>query len=68
VRGFLALLDLLTPPGWAVVGLVVWLATYDARRRSETVLLADFGIPEWRLALVAALPPAVLEVLIGLLT
>jgi hypothetical protein len=64
----LALVGLLAPPGWAVVVLVAGLAIYDARRRSETVLLADFGIPEWRLAVVAALPAALMETLIGLLT
>jgi len=68
VRGLLAVLKLLTPPGWAVVVLVAGLAAHDARRRSETVLLANLGIPEWHLALIAALPPAVMETLIGLFT
>lgn len=68
MRGLLALVELLTPPGWAVVVLVAGLAAYDARRRVETVWLANLGIPEWRLALIAALPPAVMEAAIGLLT
>ncbi len=48
--------------------LVAGLAAYDARRQSETVLLANLGIPEWRLAVIAALPPALMETVIGLLT
>ena len=46
------------------VGLVLataFFTTFDGRRHGETVFLANLGIPEWRLAAVAAVPPLVLE-------
>lgn len=69
VRGFLLFLGFLVPSPSAAVGIVVltaWLGAYDARRSSETILLANLGIAEWKLALVAAVPAALFELTIQL--
>lgn len=69
VRGLLLFVGLTVataPVALAIVALTAWLATLDGRRHGETVLLANLGIPEWRLAAVAAAPPAVFETAVRL--
>lgn len=44
-----------------LVGLLVWI---DTRRRNEDLLLANLGVPRWRLCLLGVAPPAGLEVLL----
>jgi uncharacterized membrane protein len=50
----------------AIVSLTAWLTTLEARRYSETVLLANLGISEWRLFALGAVPAAVLETVVRL--
>jgi len=52
----------LEPPAMlAVVAVVAWLTSLHGRRTSEHVFLANLGVPEWVLVIVAALPPSLLE-------
>jgi len=50
-----------------VVALTVGLTTWDGRRLSEHVFLANLGIPVWVLALAAAVPPLSCELTIRFL-
>ena len=56
------------PAALAVVALTAGLTAIDGRQHSETVLLANLGVPEWHLVLLAMLPPAVFEAVIQALT
>ena len=80
VRGLLLVAGLLLPtlpgavqlvptlPGaGAVVALTALLTALDGRRHSETVLLANLGVPESRLVLIAMIPPGALETMIQVL-
>ena len=71
VRGAAFLLFGLTVPALPAAGLVValtvGLTTWDGRRLSEHVFLANLGIPVWVLALAAAVPPLSCELTIRFL-
>jgi hypothetical protein len=70
IRGFLLFVGLTVPSLPAAVGIVTltaWLTVWDGRRHGETVLLANLGVPQWRLAVVAALPAVVFETVIQVL-
>lgn len=67
LRGFLLFLGLTIPAipnAIAIVALTAWLTTRDGLRHGETVLLANLGVPGWRLGVVAAIAPAICESLI----
>jgi hypothetical protein len=69
VRGLLLFVGLTVPAtatAIAIVSLTAWLTTLEARRYSETVLLANLGISEWRLFALGAVPAAVLETVVRL--
>ena len=69
VRGGLLFVRMLVPSVSAAVGIVAvtaWIGVLEARRSSETILLANLGIAEWQLALVAAVPAAAFEIVIQL--
>jgi hypothetical protein len=51
-----------------IIALTAWLTAYDGRRSGEDLLLANFGVPEWVLALIAAIPATAFEVIIGALS
>ncbi len=60
-------LPLAPPAAVALVGLVAGLALLDSKRRNEILFLANVGVPFSTLAFLAALPPAVIELLLILL-
>jgi len=62
--GLFGAISLEPPAILAVVALVVWLTTLYGRRASEHVFLANLGVPEWLLMIVAAIPPCLLELLL----
>lgn len=47
-----------------IVGVVAWIAVWDARRRGEDLFLANLGVPASGIALAAAFGAACLEVLV----
>jgi len=49
------------PTRVGIVLVTAFLTTFDGRRHGETLFLANLGIPEWRLAAVAAVLPLLLE-------
>lgn len=51
------------PASAAIVVVAVTFTILDERRRRQTVFLANLGISELALAVVAAVPPTVLELL-----
>ncbi len=47
-----------------IVGVVVWVAVWDARRRGEDLFLANLGVPASGIALAAAFGAACFEALV----
>lgn len=47
-----------------ILGVVAWMAIWDARRRGEDVFLANLGIPRTGIAMAATFGAACLEVLV----
>ena len=55
------------PAGGFVALLAAWLTMFDARRRGESLFLADLGVSPGVLVMVALGPPVVGEAVVGLL-
>lgn len=55
------LIFLTAPAGLFAVALTAWLVMFDARRRGEALFLADLGVSDGGLVLLASAPPLLAE-------
>jgi hypothetical protein len=66
VIAMLKAISLAPPAAVGIVALVSWLTLLDGRRLHEDVFLGNLGVSEWPVAVAAAVPPALLEILVAL--